>query len=118
IQSVSLTLQTLHGQRPRWSALGPQAGRELLTGALLGGACGAVVCAVAWLWLRKLTIALSLLGGIAGGVAGAAVLGLTTPSLLRLLRYDPQVAAGPIALAASDMLTLLIYFNLGRWLLA
>jgi magnesium transporter len=118
IQSVSLTLQTLHGQRPRWSALGPKVGRELLTGALLGAACGAVVCAVAWLWLGQPTIALSLLGGIAGGVAGAAVLGLATPYLLRLLRYDPQVAAGPIALAASDMLTLLIYFNLGRWLLA
>ena len=39
------------------------------------------------------------------------------PYLLRLLRRDPQVAAGPIALAAADMLTLLLYFNLARWLL-
>jgi magnesium transporter len=36
------------------------------------------------------------------------------PYLLRLIRRDPQVAAGPIALAAADMLTLLIYFNLAR----
>ena len=59
-----------------------------------------------------------LLGGIAGGVAGAAVLGITMPNVLRLLRHDPQVAAGPIALASSDMLTLLLYFHLARWLLA
>jgi hypothetical protein len=38
--------------------------------------------------------------------------------LLRILKRDPQVAAGPIALAASDMLTLLLYFNFDRWLLA
>ena len=39
------------------------------------------------------------------------------PFLLRLLRREPQVAAGPIALAAADVLTLLLYFNLARWLL-
>ena len=60
----------------------------------------------------------ALVGGIAGGVALAAVVGLTMPYLLRILKRDPQVAAGPIALAASDMLTLLLYFNFARWLLA
>jgi magnesium transporter len=58
------------------------------------------------------------LGGIAGGVAGAAVIGVAVPNLLHRLELDPQVAAGPIALAASDMATLLVYFHLGRWLLA
>ena len=53
-----------------------------------------------------------------GGMASAAVIGMAIPSLLRRLKLDPQVAAGPIALAASDVLTLLIYFNLARWLLA
>jgi magnesium transporter len=51
-------------------------------------------------------------------VAGAAVVGLTMPYLLRILKRDPQVTAGPIALATSDMLTLLLYFNFARWLLA
>ena len=37
------------------------------------------------------------------------------PYLLRILKRDPQIAAGPTALAASDMLTLLLYFNLARW---
>jgi hypothetical protein len=44
-----------------------------------------------------LSVALALLGGIAGGV--------TLPVLLRLLRLDPRVGAGPIALAGADILT-------------
>ena len=44
-------------------------------------------------------------------------MGLPMPYLLRILKRDPQVAAGPIALAASDMLTLLVYINLARWML-
>ena len=90
--------------------------RELLTGVLLGSACGVLVGTVALLWLRQGSVVLCLLGGIAGGVSAAAVIGLTMPYLLRILKRDPQVAAGPIALAASDMLTLLVYLNLA-WLL-
>ena len=55
--------------------------------------------------------------GIAGGVAASAAVGLALPFLLRMARRDPQVASGPIALAAADLVTLLLYFNLGRWLL-
>jgi len=51
-------------------------------------------------------------GGTSGGVMAAAAIGLAMPYLLRLMQRDPQVAAGPIALAFADMVTLLIYFNL------
>jgi magnesium transporter len=118
IQSVSLALQTLHRRQPNWAAMLSNARRELATGLLLGGACGLAVGVVALLWLRQPGVTLCLVGGIAGGVAGAAVLGLAMPYLLRLLRRDPQIAAGPIALAAADMVTLLLYFNLARWLLS
>jgi magnesium transporter len=116
IQSVSLTLQMLRGQRPTWAAMPPKIGRELMTGGLLGLACGGVVALMALLWLGHFSVAGCILTGIAGGVAVAAVLGLSVPYVLHLLQRDPQVAAGPIALAAADMLTLLIYFNLARWL--
>src|SRR5207249_2566714 len=94
IQSVSLALQTLRGRRPTWAALLTKVGRELLTGLLLGAACAVLVSAAALLWLGEGRVALCLLGGVAGGVAGAAGLGLAMPYLLRLLRRDPQVAAG------------------------
>jgi magnesium transporter len=54
---------------------------------------------------------------VAGGVACSAVFGLALPNVLRLLRLDPRVAAGPIALALADMVTLLLYLNLARRLI-
>ena len=53
-----------------------------------------------------------------GGVTVAAVIGMFLPNLLRLLRRNPQVAAGPIALAFADLITLLLYFRMAQWLLA
>jgi magnesium transporter len=62
-------------------------------------------------------VALALFGGITGGVICAAVIGVAMPNLLRLFAREPQVAAGPVALAATDMVTLVIYFSLARRLL-
>jgi magnesium transporter len=117
IQSVSLALQVLHGQGPSWSAILRKLRAEVQTGVLLGVACGALVALVAAVWLGQWRVVVCALGGIAGGVACAATIGVATPNLLHRLRLDPQLAAGPIALAAADMLTLLIYFNLARLLL-
>jgi magnesium transporter len=116
-QSVSLTLHLLRGQRPGWPLIVRGVRQELATGALLGSACGAVVGLVALAWLRDYWVALSLLGGIAGGVAVSALLGLTVPITLRFFRLDPKVAAGPIALASADVVTLLCYLGLARWLI-
>jgi magnesium transporter len=116
-QSVSLALQALHGQRPTWRALAADMRRELFTGLFLGVGAGAVIALVALVWLGQGRVALCLLGGITGGVAGAAVLGLALPVALRLVHLDPRVAAGPIALAMADIITILLYFNLARWLL-
>jgi magnesium transporter len=116
-QSVSLALQALQGQPPTWNALLQQLRRELLTGLFLGIGAGTVVALTALAWLGQGRVALCLLGGVTGGVAGAAVLGLAMPFLLRLLRLEPRVAAGPVALAGADIITILIYFNLARWLL-
>jgi magnesium transporter len=114
IQSVSLALQS---HRPTWAGLVPRLGREMLTGAILGCACGLAVGVMALLWVGQASIAICVLGGIGGGVTAAALLGLAIPNVLRLMQRDPQVAAGPVALALTDMVTLLIYLNLARWLL-
>src|SRR5262249_6965072 len=116
-QSVSLALHLLHGQAPRWRALWVRLGSELTTGLMLGLASGAVIGLVAIAWLGHVRLAVCLLGGIGGGVAAAAVAGLALPFVLRLFRLEPRVAAGPIALAAADVVTILLYLNLARWLL-
>jgi len=117
IQSVSLALQALHGHPPTLGSLFLKLRRELLTGALLGAASAGIIACVAAVWLRDWRVAMSLLVGITGGVACAGMIGVGLPNVLRLIRRDPQVAAGPIALALSDMVTLLVYFNFARWLM-
>jgi magnesium transporter len=118
IQSVSLALRVLQSQHPSWASILRRLRSEVLLGLLLGGTSGLLVAGVAFVWLGQASVGLCILGGIAGGVTGAAVIGVAMPNLLHRLELDPQVAAGPIALAVSDMVTLLIYFNLARWLLA
>ena len=117
IQSVSLSLQMLHSRQPTLAGLARALRVESLTGILLGSASAVAVAAVAYLWLRDMTLVACLLGGIAGGVACAALIGVAIPNVLRLFNREPQVAAGPVALAATDMATLTIYFSLARWLL-
>lgn len=117
IQSVSLTLQVLHGQTVTLRWLASRLRVEFATGVFLGVASAFCVAIVATLWLWQPVVTFCLLGGIAGGVTCAATLGVAIPNLLHLLNREPQVAAGPVALASTDIITLLIYFSLARWLI-
>jgi magnesium transporter len=117
IQSVTLALVILSGQQPTWALLRNKLSRELATGLLLGVVCGCLIAIVEVVWLRDSNVALALLAGIGLGMTASAGTGLAMPFLLRMLRLDPQVAAGPIALAAADMITLTVYFSVARWLL-
>jgi magnesium transporter len=116
-QSVSLSLQLLHGRPPTWASMLRKLRQELATGLLLGLGTGAIIATVALVWLDHARVALCLIGGITGGVAGSALFGIAMPFLLRKMRLEPRVAAGPICLAAADVLTILLYLNLARWLL-
>jgi magnesium transporter len=116
-QSVSLALQVLHGKPPSWAMLPGRLARELATGLMLGLTAGGAVGLVGLVWLGKARVALCLLGGIGGGVACSAVLGMSVPFVLRLLRLEPRVAAGPIALAGTDIVTIVLYLKLADWLL-
>jgi magnesium transporter len=116
-QSVSLALEILHGQRPTLRTILGKLRSETATALMLGLAAGCVVGLMALAWRGQFPLFLVLLGGIAGGMTCSALVGAAMPNLLRLMRFDPRVAAGPIALASADVVTILIYFNLARWLL-
>ncbi len=117
IQSVTLGLHAMRSRKPSWRELGGKLSRELLTGIVLGAACAILVGGVAIIWIGQWRITLCLFGGITGGMMAAAAIGLAMPYILRLLKRDPQVAAGPVALATADMATLLVYFSLARALI-
>jgi magnesium transporter len=117
IQSVSLAIQMLRGSPTSSILMLKKLHREFTVGLLMGGAGGLVVGLVALAWLGQWRLAICVLGGIAAGVATAAVLGAIVPNLLRRLKLDPHLAAGPVVLAVTDVITLLCYFNFARWLL-
>ncbi len=116
-QSVSLALEALHGFQPTLRGIARRLRNELTTAFLLGIAAGVLVGLLALLGYGKPALLWVLMGGIAGGMTCSAVVGAAMPNLLRLLRFDPRVAAGPIALASADVVTILLYFNLARILL-
>jgi magnesium transporter len=45
------------------------------------------------------------------------LLGLSVPPILHWLKLDPKIAAGPLTLALTDILTVLFYFNLAALVL-
>jgi len=117
IQSVSLALRVMSGRKPTVSEIFRKLRVEVTTGVFLGIASGVAVASVALLWLGEWRVALCLLGGIAGGVTCASAIGMMMPNLIRFFNREPQVAAGPVALASTDMVTLLVYFTLARTLI-
>ncbi|HEV7279644.1 MAG TPA: magnesium transporter [Pirellulaceae bacterium] len=115
IQSLTLALQASHGRVRRSVALW-RIMREFPLGVLLGTACGVLVAIVAWPW-KGPEIALCLILSIAISVGFAALFGQLAPTLLRIFRVDPRVASGPMALAATDVVTLTTYLTIGALLL-
>lgn len=115
IQSVSLTIQAMH-RAGRPGGL-ESVKRELSTGLLLGFTSAPVVALVAWLWKRQPSVAGTILLSIGLAVTAAALIGMMLPIALSLLKRDPKVAAGPIALVLTDLTTLFLYFELATQLL-
>ncbi len=117
IQSLLMTIRTLHGRRPTWQWFARALLREVPTAVLLGGACGVLVGAVALAWRGALVSAVVIGGSIIGAMTMACLWGVTVPAAIHALRLDPRVAAGPITLALADISTLTIYFSTAAWLL-
>lgn len=115
VQSLTVTLQALHAQPITWKWFLRAVRKELATAAMLGGMSGLLVGLIVYVWrgtgLAAVVIGVSLLLAI----SVACLIGIAIPSLLHRFKLDPRIAAGPIALAAADVSTLLFYFNLARW---
>lgn len=118
MQSLTLTLQRLHGGPPVRGFLRRMLIQELGAAALLGVGCGVVVGGIATIWKGDALLGAVIAVAISASVVTAGVLGMLLPTALHALRRDPRIAAGPIVLAAADLATLLFYFNLAGWWLS
>jgi magnesium transporter len=112
IQSMTVTIQTLRAVRPnlRWYVRALR--REMLTAVLIALSCGLLVGLIVWAWRGDPRAAAVVGSGIGMALLAACFFGLSVPTGLHALRLDPRIAAGPITLACTDVLTLLAYFGL------
>lgn len=117
IQTLSLALQSHHGNRFRWGALWRSFRREIPVGGMLGLACGGLVALVVLVWQQKLLVALVLVSSVLLSVTSAVILGLTVPTALHAARRDPKLASGPIVLASVDLMTMFYYLGLATLVL-
>lgn len=117
IQSMTLTLQSLHGRRIAWRRLLRSLRRELATALLLGIASGTLIGGVAWIWRGEGLAALAIMVSITLAMMTACMLGVLVPTVVHAMRFDPKFAAGPAVLAMTDIATLLFYFGLASYLL-
>lgn len=117
IQTLTLTLQAHHGLAFSWRQILKELAGQAPIGVSLGLASGGLVALVSWIWHGQPGVAGVILLSITAAVTTAAMLGLIVPALLGAFRRDPKVASGPLALALTDMLTLVYYFGLATlWL--
>ena len=117
IQSVTLTLQNLHDGPVQWPLFGRQLLKEVATAMLLGAGCGVLVGGTAFLWKGDAAVGGVLIVAIALSMLFACTLGVLIPTVLRALKADPRIAAGPLVLALTDLGTLLFYFVIAGRLL-
>ncbi len=116
-QSMTVTIQALRAVRPTWRWFFGALRREAGTALLLGSGSGLLVGLIVWVW-RGAPLAAGVIGGsILLSLCGACAFGLCVPALLHRLNLDPKIAAGPVTLALTDLVTLLFYFNMARWFL-
>ena len=118
MQALTLTLQGLTDGPIVWSRLGAALWKEFKTAVCLGLGCGAVVGSVVMLWRGQADVAAVMFVAITLSMIVACLIGVAFPAILRASKFNPDIAAGPVALATADVATLLFYFGIGTRFLA
>jgi magnesium transporter len=108
-QSLALTVQSLPHSRVRWKWLRLKLKNEALTSLLLGLLAGSAVALMVGLCWHDLRAALVIGGSVVISIFVAGLIGVLVPSILRIIHWDPKIAAGPITLAAADLFTVSCY---------
>lgn len=117
IQSMTVALQNLHAGNPSWGEYLGWIRREVSATLLLGLACSVIVASIAFIWRGEL-IAASIIGvTINLSVLMAGIIGVSVPTLLHAIHEESKIASGPLTLAAADIITIVLYFNVALLLL-
>jgi magnesium transporter len=117
IQSMTVAIQTLHSTKPSMKWFIKNVFRETQTALLIGLSSAVIVGIIVLIWQSSLTAALTIALSVVTVQLVAAALGLSVPSALHALKLDPKIAAGPVALALTDICTIVLYLGLATMFL-
>lgn len=91
--------------------------REAIAGALLGIMLGAIVMLWAFVLQRDWGVAASVGISLFAISVLASVSGSALPFLFKALKFDPALMSAPFITTAVDVLGILIYLSVARWIL-
>jgi len=117
IQSITVTIQTLHSARPSLKWYLRMLFREIQTALLIGLSCSIIAFLMVLFLKHDIRSAVVIGSSIIAIQFNGCILGLSVPSALHAFKLDPKIAAGPIALAITDICTILVYFGIASKLL-
>ena len=113
MQSATLTLQNLSDEALRPRRVLAALWRETRTAILLGLSAAGIVGLAVLAWRRDVMGALVIGGAISAAILAACFFGVLLPTIVRAVKADPRIAAGPLVLASTDLVTLVTYLWLG-----
>lgn len=117
MQSMTLTLQYLHGASSPMKRLRMRLLSEWRTALLLSVCSAVLVAAAAMFWQNGLRVSGVILASVLVSMVISATLGTIIPFSLHLRKLDPRVAAGPMVLMLSDIIATTFYLALATILL-
>lgn len=117
VQTMTASIHALRHGRFNWRWFAAEFKKQILTGFLLGSACAIIIGIVIWLWRHEPASALSISLSILSAQVCAGLCGLSIPALFHWTKRDPKIASGPITLALCDVVTIFIYFQMGKTIL-
>lgn len=117
IQSITVTIQTLHSANPSLKWYLKTLYREIQTALLIGLSCSTIAFSMVLFLKHDIRAAVVIGASIIVIQFNACILGLSVPSALHAFKLDPKIAAGPIALAVTDVCTILVYLGIASMLL-
>jgi magnesium transporter len=117
MQTVTMSLQTIHVRKRRGPAQVSRMFRELRVGLLLGTICGAIVAALGLAWLGLPALIATVACAILLASAVGATFGHLVPRAVHALRLDPKLASGPAVLALTDVAAMFVYLGMAALVL-
>jgi len=117
LQSAAIIIRGLSSGQVQLSHWRQALVRQMMTTALLGGACALTLGLIGGVWHKHWVFGLVVFLGMFASVNIAGVVGTCVPLLSKRAGFDPALTAGPFETAFQDVIGISIFLSLASFLL-